>query len=243
MPAGGELKFKLTRFKLAEGDPSPYMELTPGEWITLSVSDTGTGVAQDDIPHLFEPFFTTKDVGKGTGLGLAQVYGIVKQHEGYIDVDSRYGVGTTFNLYFPALPTVRTSTSNQDEVRESPPGNGELVLLVEDNSTVLRVTQTMLERLGYQVTVATNGREALEVFDLRPDEIKLVLTDITMPEMGGIALCKALRTRNEAIKVIAMTGYPLKMQTEELLAECIVGWMSKPFSIEKLAHIVSQALN
>jgi signal transduction histidine kinase/ActR/RegA family two-component response regulator len=242
MSTGGELRFQLSRLGLDKTDHPPYPEMKSGEWLTLSVADNGTGIAPEHRSHLFEPFFTTKEVGKGTGLGLAQVYGIVKQHEGYIDVESQLTVGTTFTIHLPALPRMKKAIVQQNGHAQVPQGRGEMILLVEDNSSVLAVTQSILERLGYQVLTATDGLKALEVYHRYQDTIKLVLTDVTMPEMGGLELCEALRAQNNAVKVVAMTGYPLKVESEDLLAQGITGWLAKPLSIEKVAQEMNQAL-
>ena len=242
MPDGGTLTFRLARLSLPASEQPPVPELTAGDWIVLSISDTGVGIASENQVHLFEPFFTTKEIGKGTGLGLAQVYGIVKQHEGFIDVDSRLNEGTTFTLYFSALPEQHKRIPVFNKKDTIPMGSGQLILLVEDNPTVLSVTQSILERLGYRVVTATNGRQALDVYDQHQDEIQLVLTDITMPEMGGTALCKALLTKDTNLKVIAMTGYPLNEGFEALSLEGFADWVAKPLSVEKVARVIHQAL-
>jgi PAS domain S-box-containing protein len=242
MPGGGVLTFRLTRLTHTPNDQPPVAELPTGDWLVLSVTDTGTGVAAENIPHLFEPFFTTKEVGKGTGLGLAQVYGIVKQHEGFIDVDSQVNAGTTFTLYFPAAPILPREDYHARKLEKVPAGNGELILLVEDNPSVLDIIQSMLERLNYRVIAARNGHEALDLFELNRHDIDLVLTDITMPKMGGIALCQALHTKHAGIKVIAMSGYPLKEEQESLSQHGFTAWLPKPLNIKNLAQIVTHAL-
>jgi signal transduction histidine kinase len=243
MPAGGVLKFALSRFSLAADQRPPYPEMRPGDWLVLVVGDTGLGMSPEVQKHLFEPFFTTKEVGRGTGLGLAQVEGIVKQHEGYIEVESQVGQGATFTLYFPVLLSSQAVenlvTAQSDEVR---PEAGKLILLVEDNQSVLEVVQAMLNGLGYQVLTANNGREAHEIYERQQDRIALVITDLTMPEMGGLALAKTLQAKNPAIKILAMTGYPLNMKPEDMLAQGIVGWLQKPLSFERLAQQLKQVL-
>lgn len=242
MPDGGELKFWLSHLKLDAEDHSHYPDLTSAEWLVLSIADTGTGIKPEYLNHIFEPFFTTKDVGQGTGLGLAQVYGIIKQHDGHITVESQPGLGTTFTLYFPALPTLAQPSFPRMPV-EVPHGQGEVILLVEDDAVVLEVTESMLQTLGYQVLIATNGREALEVFDRHQDEIALVLTDVTMPELGGIALAQALQERSSTIKIVALTGYPLEIEAEHSLTKGIVDWLQKPLNLKQLAKIVNRSLN
>jgi two-component system cell cycle sensor histidine kinase/response regulator CckA len=242
MPTGGILQFHLSQFTLEVGQRSPCPEMVPGNWLALSIVDTGVGMPLEVQLHLFEPFFTTKEVGQGTGLGLAQVEGIVKQHEGYIKVKSRVGQGTTFTLYFPALPLQPAATSSEIAREERKlQGQGKVILLVEDNKFVREVVEAMLKGLGYQVLTAANGRSALEVYDRYGDSIALVITDLTMPEMGGFALAEALQAKNHAVKILAMTGYPLKMKPEDL-TRGIAGWHQKPLSLEHLAQQLEQTL-
>jgi signal transduction histidine kinase/ActR/RegA family two-component response regulator len=243
MPEGGLLQFRLTLISVSAGGSSPSPELSPGDWIALSVSDTGTGIPLEVRPRIFEPFFTTKEVGRGTGLGLAQVYGIVKQHEGHVELETHEGKGTTFILYFPALAS-RPELPAQVTAEEVPHGHGEMILLVEDDPAVLRVTKSMLEYLGYQVLAATNGREALAVYQGHKDEIVLVMTDATMPEIGGVALTKALHEQEIGLKTLILSGYPLESEQEarELLAQGSVDWLQKPLNLAQLAQAVSQLL-
>jgi GAF domain-containing protein/ActR/RegA family two-component response regulator len=241
MPKGGMLKFTLSQNILEADERPPLPEMQPGNWVILTVSDSGVGILANVLPHIFEPFFTTKEVGKGTGLGLAQVYGIVTQHNGYIDVQTQVMQGTTFNIYLPRPLHTFKHTAHSIE-SETTQGKGELILLVEDDLAVLEVTQAMLEHLGYQVVSAINGRHALEVFDQYEDQIALVLTDMTMPEMGGVALSQALHHKKSTIKVIALTGYPLEAESKELLNQGIIAWLQKPLNRQQLAQIVSQSL-
>lgn len=241
MPTGGELRFRLSRLTLRPGDRPPCPDLAPGEWIVLGVSDNGVGIAPEILPRIFEPFFTTKEVSQGTGLGLAQVYGIVKQHGGDVDVESRMGQGTTLTLYF-LVSSLFQGNRTQITVGKVPHGRGEVILLVEDDPLVLGVIEAMLEQSGCRVLTASNGRQALEVFDGHRGEIALVLTDITMPEMGGVALARVLRERNPGVKIVALTGYPLEAEAKGLLSQGIVEWLDKPLSIEELAKTVNRAL-
>jgi signal transduction histidine kinase/ActR/RegA family two-component response regulator len=237
MPAGGVLSFKLTYLTVQPDAPRLHPGLQPGHWIVLSVADTGIGIAPEMLSHIFEPFFTTKEVNKGTGLGLAQVDGIVKQHEGQIFVESQVGQGTAFTIYFPPLPGAPPTPTGVIQSRIFA-GNQELILVVEDNLYVLTVTQKLLEHLGYQVLTATNGRHALELYNQYGDKIALLLADVTMPEMGGLELFQIIHQRSPAIKAILMTGYPLEDDKEEG-----VNWLQKPLNVEQLAKIVSQTLH
>jgi CheY-like chemotaxis protein len=213
--------------------------MPPGHWISISITDTGAGISPENLPYLFEPFFTTKEVGEGTGLGLAQVYGIVKQHDGYIDVASQEAVGTMFTLYLPASPLL--SVYQPEPASPTlPRGSGQVILLVEDDVKVLEVTKMMLERLDYQVLTATNGREALDVFEQNQDSIALVLTDVTMPELGGLALARALLERDKGVKVVALTGYPLDTKAKTMLSQGVVDWLQKPLRYSQLADVVSR---
>jgi len=242
MPAGGNLHFSLSAIAVQPEQVPVFPEIKPGNWIELTVSDTGIGMSSEVKDRIFEPFFTTKDVDKGTGLGLSQVDGIVKQHDGFIYVESQENKGTTFIIYFPSIVSTFYNFS-QEEIQGIPYGNGETILLVEDNFNVLNVTQKMLAHLNYRVLSAINGKQALETYDKFANEIKLVLTDVNMPEMGGIALSKALIRRNPGIKVVVLTGYPLEDNSKELLMKGIVSWMSKPLQLDQLAQVVHQALH
>ncbi len=241
MPEGGTLSLRLSCFNLKPGESPPYPELSPGEWVLFSVSDTGTGIPAEVLPHIFEPFFTTKEVGQGTGLGLAQVYGIIRQHEGYIDVASQAGQGTTFTIYLPAM-VAKEKTATAEITTDIPRGHGETVLLVEDEPTVLATGQAMLEYLGYRVLTAVNGQEALAVYAKYKTEIALVITDMVMPELDGAALFQALQIQNPEIKVLLTTGYPLGEEALKVMVQGREEWLQKPLTMAQLAQVVSQAL-
>ena len=181
MPEGGQLEVNLSRLQIPQNENAPMPGLKTGHWVVWRISDTG--MPRETQEHIFDPFFTTKDPGKGTGLGLAQVYGIVKQHGGEIDVQSEIGKGTTFTIYLPEIVDVEL-LSDKPETK-IPRGQGQTALIAEDQPEVREVVQSMLENLGYVTRVASNGQEALEVYDTYRDEIALVLTDMVMPEMGG----------------------------------------------------------
>jgi len=242
MPDGGELKLSLSRQQRTGAETGAAVQIPPGDWIILRVSDTGTGIPEPYLPHLFEPFFTTKTAGEGVGLGLAQVYGIVRRHGGYIDVTSTVGQGTTFSLYLPVLPIPAEIATDPKPV-ELTQGQGETLLVVEDEPTVLETVRFSLIHLGYNVLTAGSGREALELYDQHSGEIPLVLTDMTMPEMGGMALAEALWAKDPDLTVIVLTGYLLEPETTgELLPEGKVAYLQKPLRIKQLSETVSQAL-
>jgi len=192
------------------------------------------------LPHLFEPFFTTKEVGKGTGLGLAQIYGIVKQHYGCITANSQVGQGATFTLYFPAL--LLPIAARSQTVGAIPKGQNETILLVEDEQVVLEVTQAMLKALNYRVVTATDGDEAIHLYRTQADQIALVLTDTVMPGMGGLALASALRAEAPDIKVLLMSGYARDSEIAPEMISNITARLQKPLSIHQLAQVVREAL-
>ncbi|MBU1748073.1 MAG: response regulator, partial [Chloroflexi bacterium] len=240
MPTGGELRLGLARFTLPPATLAPCPGMAPGEWVVLAVTDTGTGIPADVLPHLYEPFFTTKEVGQGTGLGLAQVYGIVQQHAGFIDVETAVGRGTTFRVYLPrhegaGAPTTPTQTT------PLPQGQGQTILLVEDEETVRQLGQRVLESLGYQVLTAPNGRAALAVYRSAA-RVDLLITDLVMPEMGGIELLRQLQAVDPALKVLALTGYMADGAISDLAGVAVQGVIQKPFDLATLAEIVHRVL-
>jgi nitrogen-specific signal transduction histidine kinase/ActR/RegA family two-component response regulator len=241
MPDGGELRLGLAQFTLRPSKRAPFPEMSPGNWLSLSVSDTGAGISAEHLTHIFEPFFTTKEPGQGTGLGLAQVYRIVKQHGGDIEVESQVGVGTTFTIYFPALSSLRYRSSDT-ATRVTHRGHDQLILVVEDEPTVRTVTQSMLERLGYQVLTAPDGQQAITIYEQHAPEIALVLTDLTMPELGGIDLAIALRDRDPALQVVMMTGDLSEGQNRAMRDQGITVWLQKPVSLEQLAQTIGRLL-
>lgn len=241
MPDGGELHFELSHMHAEPGQSLPFSDMAAGEWLVAKVTDTGTGISPDVLPHVFEPFFTTKPQGEGTGLGLSQVFGIVKQHGGFIDVGSRIGKGTTFTIYLPAL-TRQEAITTEAQVTGAPRGNGETILVVEDNASTRVAVCEILESLNYHTLQAADGEEALAVFEQHADRIDLVISDLVMPEMGGQALYGALRRRRPGLKLILMTGYPLGGSTRELLQDQEVTWLQKPLSTLGLAEAVHKTL-
>ncbi len=242
MPEGGELKFTLSHLTLTHNDRPPVPDMPEGNWIVVYVSDTGTGITSEIIPYVFEPFFTTKDVGKGTGLGLSQVYGIIKQHEGYILLDTEVGKGSKFIIYLPEAGS-KTERISADEATVFPFGQDETILVVEDNEAVRNLVERRLSKLNYRVLTATNGNEALKLFEDNYDKIKLVITDLVMPGMGGIELSRMLRAKNPSLKIIALSGYPLGSEKEDFLSDGIVECIQKPFQGQILANAVCRALN
>ncbi len=242
MPEGGELRIGLSVVEVKPGEEPPVAEMVPGEWICLAVSDTGTGMPPEVLSHLFESFFTTKPVGQGTGLGLAQVYGIVKLHGGYVGAETEVGQGMTFRIYLPAHGAGKAEDVPQEETPSPLEGRGETILLVGDEEKVLEVGRDILESLGYRVLTAADGREALEVYR-SAEGIGLVLTGMVMPEMGGRELMRELRKADPHLKALAITGYALTEGLGGLREEGILDVVPKPFEVNTLAEAVRRVLD
>ncbi|MEA3340504.1 MAG: PAS domain S-box protein, partial [Chloroflexota bacterium] len=240
MPEGGELGIELSRLEIASDETAPVAGMSSGEWISLLVSDTGTGIPPHVLDHIFEPFFTTKMRGEGTGLGLAQVDGIVAQHGGYIGVETEPGEGTTFRIYLPASGSQEMVV--EEETTAPPRGQGETILLVEDNEALRGAGQEILKSLGYRVLSAANGREALEVYRAMKG-IDMVITDLVMPKMGGRELMRELRKANPDVKALVITGYVMQEGLEELKEEGFLDVVHKPFEVEGLARVVRRELD
>ncbi len=242
MPNGGELTFELRKRHVDESDEMLQSYLQPGDWIQLSVSDTGIGIKSEDLKHIFEPFFTTKPTGEGTGLGLAQVYGIVKQHDGYINVESQLGEGTIFHIYLPQLIEEEESKSGEEDFVEVN-GASRSVLLVEDNQATQHAVQAMLTSLQFNVFNATNGLEALGILEQQPGLVDLVVSDVVMPEMSGVELYNIIHKAHPDLRFCFITGHPIKGEALELLAKPEIVWLQKPFSIQEFQHAVQTLLD
>ena len=240
MPEGGELRISLDHMTVPEREP-PASPVGPGDWVVLEVADTGCGIEPQHMPHLFEPFYTTKGPGEGTGLGLAQVYGIIKQHGGEIDVASEPGQGTTVRVYLPkeGPSTIDTAPAEPEILR----GNGERILLVEDEEFVARTVAAMLQWLNYEVEVVEDGRQALERFEARGDTVDLTITDLVMPEMGGLELLAAIKQMAPEAPVILMTGYAAQLVDKTSGAAAADGFVRKPVNLPVLAAAVRAAID
>jgi PAS domain S-box-containing protein len=241
MPRGGHLLLQLSRLSVAAGSAAPLTDMAPGEWVALSVADTGTGIAAHVQPHVFEPFFTTKPRDQGTGLGLAQVYGIVKQHGGFIQLASMPGWGTRFTVYLRVLLDGHTAAP-PPAAGPLPHGHGETVLLVEDDPATCEVNAEALRYLGYQVVTADSAERGLELWERRRHDIAAVLTDFVMPGMGGAELYRALRRRHATVPVVVTSGYPLGIERGDPSLEGISHWLAKPADIEQLAQAMHRAI-
>ncbi len=242
MPLGGRLVIETTNVVFDENYLAHHLEASPGEHVLLAVSDTGVGMSPEVKTHLFEPFFTTKERGKGTGLGLATVYGIVKQSGGHIWVYSEEGIGTTFKIY---LPRAREAPQRftRAEAEGAPPSGSETILLVEDDADVRELVQRVLQGQGYTLLVAQDGQEALGLVARHADLIHLLLTDVVMPDMSGQALVKSLGRSYPDLKVLFMSGYTDEIIAHHGVLDPGVAFLQKPFSAVALARKVRQVLD
>ena len=242
MPDGGQLTVRLTDVVLDSEQCKQYADATPGRYVCLSVRDTGIGMTPETRERIFEPFFTTKGIGEGTGLGLPAVYGIVRNHGGYIHVYSEVGEGTEVKVYLPALDTEAPPTA--EAAPESAPVGTETLLLIEDDPVVLTVGKAMLQSLGYTVLTAPNGAEGLEAYRrAEPGQIALVITDMMMPGMGGRKLSEALMGVDPNVRVLLVSGYSLAEDVAEAREEGVRGFVQKPFDLYDLGRAVRAALD
>jgi CheY-like chemotaxis protein len=245
MPEGGQLRVATAHSQINEEHARVNPGARAGDFVCLSVSDTGTGIAPEHLTRIFEPFFTTKEIGKGTGLGLATVYGIVQQHQGWIEVSSQVGEGTTFKVFLPAIPAPAQSAA-ASEVAAEVRGGTETILLVEDEHSMRITTRRVLESKGYTVREATSGREALEVWQSHAAEIALLLTDIIMPgEMSGRDLAERLWAEKPGLKVIFMSGYSADVlgKSTEFIRRTKSHFLQKPSSSRAILEAVRQSLD
>lgn len=232
MPRGGELSINLENISVDENYVLTNLDAKPGDYVLISVTDTGTGIKPDVVERIFEPFYTTKDVGKGTGLGLSTALTIIKSHSGFINVYSESGNGTRFEIYLPAIENPQ-SFSVEKTVTGLPKGSGELILLVDDEEPIRLITKGTLESFGYRVLTANDGTEAIALYAQHKDQISVVLTDMMMPFMDGQATIRALSKINPNVKIIAASGLTAHEKDIENI-ETVKLFLTKPFTAEKL---------
>jgi CheY-like chemotaxis protein len=244
MPQGGRLVIETSIAEFDEAAARQSPQIRPGSFVCLSVSDTGCGIPAEILPKIFEPFFTTKGVGKGTGLGLATVFGIVQQHQGWIHVYSEAGHGTTFRIYLPWLSGTTDQTIAEKMLVVPMLGGNETILLVEDDAFLRVSVRKALSQLGYRLLEAGNAAEALEAWQLNRAEIHLLLTDLVMPGgMNGRELAERLLKENPQLKVIYASGYSAEVAAKNFPLEEGVNFLAKPFQTFKLAQTVRKNLD
>ncbi len=241
MPDGGQLKIETTNIVIKDSDDKTLSGIIPGKYSVISVSDNGHGMETDTIQHIFEPFFTTKEIGQGSGLGLAMVYGLVKQHDAFITCQSEIDKGTTFKIYFPSIePSLE---NNNSVVIDQVKGGNETILMVEDEIDLIIVSKSILEQYGYTVLTAGNGLDGFKVFKENQDQIKLVITDIVMPKEGGIELYQRIKAERSDIKFLFITGYASGLADKEMIIGNRNSVLTKPYRKSDLAGRVRQVLD
>jgi two-component system cell cycle sensor histidine kinase/response regulator CckA len=248
MPNGGVLTLSAENLHLNEDEAARFIETRPGPYVVIRVTDTGEGIAPEIREKIFDPFFTTKAPGKGTGLGLATVLGIAKSHGGFVDVVSEVGRGTAFSIYLPA--TLDESVPHNKETQPSVAverGDGELILIVDDEPEILKVSGRNLETKGYRTLFAHDGVEALVLFSQRREEIDVVLTDLEMPLMDGVALVRAIRKIDPDVHILASSGIGNEEALQEKMAHLnalgVRTLLAKPYSANTLLQALHQILN
>lgn len=247
MPNGGTLRLEADNFFVDEHYAQMNPEAKVGSYIVITVSDTGCGIPQELLKRIFEPFFTTKEFTKGTGLGLSTIMGILKNHGGFINVESQVGLGSNFKVYLPVSDQIVTEETYKSEI---PQGNGELILIVDDEDSIRATNKATLESYNYKVITANDGIEAVSLYAQDPNEISLVLMDIEMPSMDGIRAIQVLCKLNPAIKIVAMSGLVsnrdrLQRGFADRLKEigaCVPAFLSKPYTIKELLETVQFVL-
>lgn len=241
MPHGGALSMETSLRTLSAHDCLAIPDASPGEYVQLTVRDTGSGIDPEVLPHIFEPFFTTKDIGQGTGLGLASIYGIVRQNRGFVEVESTFGHGATFRICFPLL--ARVEKSSPMSVRDEPVRGSGSILLVEDDELLCKATKISLELLGYTVDAVCSPEEALRFIKEKSRAYSLLLTDVVMPGMSGCELQMKIAESVPDIRTLFISGYPDGEQTCSKSTTGLTAWIQKPFSIPDLSRAVREMLD
>jgi CheY-like chemotaxis protein len=244
MPKGGTLTISASEVELNAAYVHSHPEARPGPFVCLRVSDTGCGMDEYTMARIFEPFFTTKDVGKGTGLGLATVYGIVKQHDGWIEVNSQIDKGASFTIFFPASSQPLAAPSPEPAVVDEVRGGKETILVVEDEPVLRDMAHVILQEAGYKVLEACSGREALTVWERHKAAIDLVLTDMVMPEgVSGMDLATRVLQAKPGVKIIIASGYSFDDIDPEFVAKGHARFLQKPYTHVTLAKAVRDCLD
>jgi two-component system, cell cycle sensor histidine kinase and response regulator CckA len=241
MPEGGKLIIETANVRVDDAYIQRHSIVPPGDYVLLAVTDSGAGIALQHLSHIFEPFFTTKEEGKGTGLGLATVYGIVKQNSGFVWVYSEPGLGTTFKIYLPRVQKEVAPVQSREPV-ETPFRGSETLLLVEDETAVRQSAREFLSLSGYSVLEAANGEDAIRVSNEHGGTVHLMISDVVMPKMGGAKLAEVLAGTRPDMKVLFVSGYAEKTVLRHGAIDVTTRFLQKPFSLKMLARKVREVL-
>jgi len=243
MPGGGDLYLETKNVVLDPTDVGPF-DAAPGRYVKMTVTDSGTGMDEKTLHRIFEPFFTTKGVGKGTGLGLASAYGIVKDHGGIIKAYSEVGAGSTFTIHLPVGGEEMGVPSMEEHDRDEVLKGTETVLLVDDEDTIIEVGAQLLKRLGYRVMLARSGKAAVEMVGQKQSHFPdLVILDMIMPGMGGGAAFDRIKEIRPDLKVLLSSGYSINSEAREIMKRGCDGFMQKPFNIHELSRRIREVLD
>src|SRR3989475_4284255 len=241
MPKGGTLHVEVRRARLGEADRPLHAWVESGSYVSVAVSDTGTGMTAATLARVFEPFFTTKPLGVGTGLGMSMAYGLVKQHRGYLHLYSEVGQGTTAKVYFPALRDQGMSEL-EAAADERLPGGTETILLVEDDQTMRVAAQQLLSKVGYRVITAVDGQQGLDAFHAHRATLHLVITDVVMPKLSGFELYDVIRGESRGVRVLFTSGFPAPNFRKTVGQDPGVAFVTKPWTASELLAQVRQLL-
>ncbi len=241
MPGGGDLYLETKNVVLDQSYSKPFT-VKPGPYVKISVTDKGVGMDEATRKRIFEPFFTTREMGRGTGLGLASVYGIIKNHGGIINVYSEKDHGTTFNLYLPAAGADSKARGPKRDDKDEMPKGTETILLVDDEAMIIDVGEQMLKELGYKPFVAGSGKEAIELYKKNRDTIDMVILDMIMPGMGGGEVYDRFKEINPGIKVLLSSGYAINGKAGDILERGCDGFVQKPFGLRELSQKIREVL-
>jgi CheY-like chemotaxis protein len=239
MPAGGDLYLDVKNIIIDEGYIKTY-RINPGRYVRISITDTGIGMDDATRQRIFDPFFTTKEMGRGTGLGLASAYGIIKNHGGFINVYSEIGKGTTFNIYLPATEKKKINGGIQPAEKVIK-GSG-TILFVDDEEMIISLGKEILEKLGYKVLLANGGREALEVYENNRGKIDLVILDMIMPDLSGNDVFEKMKEIDPDARVLLSSGYSINGQAAEIIKKGCCGFIQKPFNLIQLSNIIDKIM-
>ncbi|MBU1161668.1 MAG: response regulator, partial [Proteobacteria bacterium] len=239
MPGGGEIYLETGNVILDDNYTRPY-SIAPGKYVKVSVTDTGAGIEKDAQERIFDPFFTTKEMGRGTGLGLASAYGIIKNHGGYIDVYSEKGKGATFII---CLPATEKEVATEKKIIHDILKGTETILLVDDEYIIVDVGKQMLEKMGYKVLIAKSGKAAVALYTANKDEIDMLILDMVMPEIGGGDTYDRLKEINPDIKVLLSSGYSIDGQAAKILDRGCNGFIQKPFNMKDMSQKIREILD
>jgi nitrogen-specific signal transduction histidine kinase len=241
MPNGGALTISAENITLDETYSRMHLEAKPGAYVSLGITDTGTGIPADIREKIFEPFFTTKEIGMGTGLGLSTTLAIVRSHKGFINVYSELGKGTTFRIYIPATGAASRVTAPGEDA-DLPTGKGELILVIDDEAAIREITKETLQAYGYKAMTASDGAEGVALFAENKGTIKVVITDIMMPVMDGTAAILALKRIHPGVKIIAASGLTASGQIKTSSNYNVEAFLTKPYTAEKLLKALAAVL-